>query len=146
MPVAPASPLCWCSSWSCTTGDLSFEQLTQRGNFCMTECVHCGGSGSLFFVCLFVCLLGVGFLIFLEFVVLPKWLLTARLNNFCPPYPPRLSFYNLILLWTVTRVCLDIVSPNVVLTHISCSAVFYPYLSLFTPLFVIFLQIFLCFV
>lgn len=110
--------------------------------------VYTVGALAVFFLfaCLFVCW-GWGFWFFwgLWYYHL-KWLLTARLNNFCPPYPLRLSFYNLILLWAVTRVCLDIVSPNVMLTHISCSAVFYPYLSLFTPLLVIFLQNFLCFV
>lgn len=121
VPVAPTSPLCWCSSWPCTTAELSFEQLTQRGNSCLTERPHCWGSGSLFIVCLGW---GFGF-----FGVLwhhhPKWLLTLRLNDFSRP---ALSFYNLILLWTVTRVCFVIVSPNVMLTHfVLCSFLSMPF-------------------
>lgn len=47
--VAPASALYWCSSCPCTTGDLSSEQLTQRGDFCVTEHVHTAGALALLY-------------------------------------------------------------------------------------------------
>lgn len=97
------------------------KQLTQRGDFCVTEHVYTAGALQPFF----------------SWHCNPKSLLTARLNNFFLFLSP-LPVYTLRLLWTIIRVCLGhcFISCNISTYFMLSSCLHMPFALLSVWLFV----------